>query len=208
MHESTSGPRPAEPAISLAEAKHTPGSAFHSRSGFLCVTIAPEVQGGGVKDVKFANAQNTLAQLLLEQGLRLTYTTAVVDGLLKQAGLGRVLRALNVTHPTHRWDEVRSLCMQFHVSLPLAEPMSERADKRVGAEAVKRAGGKVPATAEQFHLIEGFFRNSDGTSATVLSALFPGCSGVILQNSTQALLSINAFQGVCTDAQGQAADSY
>ena len=195
-----SGPRPVCPTLSLAAARSPSAHAFTSRRGLLCVTIMPEICGGGAKDDKWATAQNAMAQQFLEQGLRLPDATSLVDKLFQQAGLGRISRVLQITHPDQKWEETCKLCQQFSLTIPAVEPLSQRVSKKVQAEAARRQLGKTaPALAEHFILQEGFFRNADGTAARVLTTLLPGSSGVILMNSAQAAMSIEAFAGSSCD---------
>ena len=195
-----SGPHPLDPSLSLAAAVSPGVASFTNKRGLLSVNLMPEIIGGGAKDDKWAAAQTSLAQLCLEQGLKLAVATDLVDKLMKQAGLGRITRAMQVSHPDHRWEEVRKLCSQFQLALPPADPLSAKAHKRVQEEARRRQAARpAAALAEQFSLIDGFFRNADDTPANVLSTLLPGSSGIVLMNAAQAAASINSFSGTSTD---------
>ena len=186
-----SGPYPVDSGLTLAEGSTMHSRTFTTRSGLLCITVMPELRGGGAKDEKWLSAQTGLAQLCLEQGLRLPDATGLVDRLMRQAGLSRVARLLQLANPDQRWEEVRKLCSQHQFALPSTEPMQQRAQRRVNCRSLP--------LAEHFTLIEGYFRNDDNSPANVLTSLLPGCTGVILMNAAQAASAIDAFSGTSMD---------
>ena len=114
-----SGHRSMPPECSLAQARFDRTCrGFVKAGGWLKVTLAPEIIGGGVKDRKYADAQAGLAQFLLERGLPLNETSCLVDKVLPAAGMGRVLQLLKLSNQDNRWASFEALCKQFSIQCP------------------------------------------------------------------------------------------
>ena len=189
-----SGPLKPVGDLTLLQAILEPhAQAFVNRQGYLLVTLLPEVRGGGAKDEKFLDAQTRLAKEFLEHGLSLTVSSSLVDKLIQQAGLARVVKALSLSHPENRWRNILQLCQQFGLEVPQVQARFAKAEHKARAQAKSRPSAGPAVTASDVRLQEGFFKNADGSPAAILSALFPGCTGVCLQDPAEALQSIEAF---------------
>ncbi|CAE7650916.1 mspIM [Symbiodinium sp. CCMP2456] len=201
-----SGPRQVSPAVCLGQACQGPlPPGFVNKAGWLLISFMPETRGGGAKDIKYKTAQTDMAQLLLDQGLSLSQTTAIVDKLLPLAGLPRVQRVFDLSDPDHRWHQLQVLCKQFSVPVPEAVSGATKALMSTAAEATRRRIRAEPKPkAADFALLPGFFRNADGTPAAVLSQLMPGASGVYLCDSGDANRLLQDWAGNCNDELGLA----
>ena len=203
-HRMFSGPRPMPEDLSLSEAACGPTPpGFINSGGWLLVTFMPETRGGGANDAKFRAAQKDLAQLLLDKGVPLNSATGIVDKLLGAAGVARVQRALDLVEATNRWLQVQDLARQFAVVIPESMPGTDKALASTAAEAAKRrTKTESKVTASDFVLLPGFFKNADGTAATVLKQLMPGASGVFLCDGTEAPRLLSTWAGTCSDELG------
>ena len=113
-----SGHRAVDSSISLLQARYDKSAGgFVSRKGHLLVTLAPMLSGGGAKDRKYADTQAELAQFLLDQGMPLSESTALIDKI-PLAGLGRITQLLKPSNVDHRWSSFEALCRQFQVACP------------------------------------------------------------------------------------------
>ena len=203
-HRMYSGPRFLPDVLSLAAATTGPKpQGFINSGGWLLVTIMPETRGGGAKDAKFRDAQKDLAQLLLDRGVALNPATGIVDKLLSAAGVARVQRALDLTEATNRWLQIQDLARQFAVSIPESTPTTEKAFASTAAEAARRRSrAEAKVCASDFVLLPGFFKNADGTAATVLKQLMPGASGVFLCDGGEAPRLLSTWAGTCSGELG------
>ena len=195
-----SGPRPIPLDMTLAEAAlsvSAPG--FTRKTGELLITIMPTLRGGGSKDERYSQAQSGLAQLLMDRGVTLQQATEIVDRLLPAAGVPRVQRVLQLAHLDNKWEQLQALCRQFQVAIPHAEARSMKAERRVFAEAKRRAGGRPAIRARDYRIAPGFLFNEDGTAATLLRDLYPGCSGAVMLDFAEASSQIPSYLGVCHD---------
>ena len=193
-----SGPLKPCPLTSLLQASRDHlASGFVNRKGELLVTILPETRRGGAKDAKYHEAQSRVAKELLEHGVSLADSTLLVDRLMQQAGQARVTRVNALTNTDHRWQQLLQLFQQFHIEVPPLQPRQAKAEQKVRALAKSRASHMhQQVKAADVRLQEGYFYNADGTAASILLSLFPGCSGVCLQDPGEAVHSIEAFHSV------------
>ena len=203
-HRMYSGPRFLQEDLTLEAAATGPSPpGFLNSGGWLLVTIMPETRGGGAKDAKFRAAQKGLAQLLLDRGVPLNPATGIVDKLLGAAGVARVQRALDLTEATNRWLQLLDLARQFSVEIPESSPSTDKAFASTAAEATRRrAKPDSRVRAADFVLLPGFFKNADGTVATVLKQLMPGASGVFLCDGAEAPRLLSTWAGTCSDELG------
>ena len=199
-----SGPKQVEPELTLAEASLGPcPPGFRTKGGRLLISLMPETRGGGAKDQKYKDAQSGLAALLLDKGHSLPDVTLVTDKLLSLAGAARVQRVLDLIDSGNQWFQLQTLAKQFNVTLPEAQPRTARAAATVLHEASRRASQKPPQLhAGDFQLVPGYFRNTDGTPAKVLTKLLPGMSGVKLCDAGEAAKLIADFANSCADELG------
>ncbi|CAE7630128.1 unnamed protein product [Symbiodinium sp. CCMP2592] len=199
-----SGPKPVPSALTLLQARRGPvPPGFVNKAGWLLISYMPETRGGGAKDIKYQSAQTEVAQLLLEQGLSLSQTTAVVDRLLPLAGVPRLQRILDLSDAPNRWLQLQALCKQFSVSLPDTTSRSSRASTSTALEAQRRKAKAAPSpTASDFALQPGYFRNVDDSPAAVLTQLMPGASGVYLCDAAEAPRLLQDWSGTSADELG------
>ena len=195
-----SGPRPVSEDLSLAEARVGASCAWLNRKGRLLLTVQPRCSGGGAKDAKYIAAQTALAQTMLDRGMSLADASATVDKLLPKAGLSRVQRLVGIVQADNRWESLLQLANQFDVALPPTTSRVEKAAIKVQAAFRKRQQAKV--SAKDFQLQPHCFYNEDGTEATILTQLYPGCSGILLSDASEALQHIQAFQSHTLDELG------
>ena len=183
-----SGPLKPDPSTTMLEAICSPSQlAFKSRAGHVLITIFPETRGGGAKDEKYATCQTQLAKEFLEHGIGLADASALVDKLLPQAGQARVQRVLSLTQQDNRWHQVLQLCRQYEITLPVVTNRIQQAQQRVRAKAKARAQAQQQhVRADSFRIQEEFFFNADGSVATLLPQISPGCSGVVLMDAEEA----------------------
>ena len=71
-------------------------------------------------------------------------------------------------------------------------------------QAAFRKRQQARLSARDFTLQPHHWFNEDGTEATVLTQLYPGCSGILLADAAEALLHIQAFQSNTVDELGVA----
>ncbi|CAE7660264.1 mspIM [Symbiodinium sp. KB8] len=199
-----SGPKQVPPAMLLAHASQGPcAPGFVNKAGWLLVSFMPETRGGGAKDVKYKTAQTDMAQLLLDQGLSLSQTTAIVDKIMPLAGLPRIQRVFELTEADNRWMQFQALCKQFSVALPEVASGATKALMSTATEAARRRTRAEPQPkAADFALLPGFFRNSDDSPAAVLNQLMPGATGVYLCDATDAARLLQDWKGNSSDELG------
>eukprot|EP00439_Symbiodinium_sp_Y106_P041245 s380_g5.t1 len=198
-----SGPKQVPEALTLQGARQGPvPPGFLNSGGWLLVSVMPETRGGGAKDAKFRAIQTDLAQLFLDKGLSLGQTSASVDKLLNAAGVARLQRALDLSDATNRWLQIQELCRQFTVSLPDVPSGPSKAAAATSAEARRRLPKDSLAKACDFTLFPGFFKNSDGSAASVLSQLMPGASGVYMCDHAEAKRILSDWAGTNNDELG------
>ena len=180
--------------------EHSCASGCRPRAAGLCLlTLQPQLRGGGQKDQKYEKLLADLAQ----QGVTLADASSVVDKLMPQAGAARVQRALAITNPANRWQQITALCSQYGVLLPPTTARLDKAAKRTQQEAKRRAQARTPAQASDFQVQPGYCFLADGSEAVRLSSFFPGCSGALLIDAPAAAAHLSAAP--CIDCLGQSA---
>ena len=168
------------PERQLLQARYDPdGQGFVTKTGFLKVTLAPCLHGGGAKDRKYTEAQASLASFLLERGLPLSETSSLVDRVMPAAGMGRVQQLLKLTNLDNRWASFEALCQQFHIPCPPVDLQQDRIMRRVTQEARRKAQAGGVVSAKDKKLQSGFFRHSDDSPANLLCSPFPDSTGVV-----------------------------
>ena len=190
-----SGPRRMEPSCTLLQARFDKSSSgFITRRGFLKVTLAPQLSGGGAKDRKYMEAQTSLAQFLLDRGMALSEASAVTDKIMPAAGVGRITQLLRMAHGDSKWDHFEALCKQFHIPCPPVDSRMDKVQRRVMAEAKRRSATQRPISARDYTLQPGYFYHGDGTPANILPCPYPDSSGVVLCDLQEARSHLDARQ--------------
>ena len=195
-----SGPHAMDPVCTLLQARYDPSClSFVTRRGFLKVSLAPFLSGGGAKDRKYVDAQTSLAQFLLDRGMALPEATLITDKLMPAAGVGRVTQLLKMAHGDAKWGQFESLCRQFHVPCPPVDTRLDRIQRRVMAEAKKKQQSQRPVSAKDYTLQPGFFFHEDGSPANILDSPYPDSSGVVLCDAPEARTHLESRQHCSSD---------
>ena len=191
-----SGPKPVPPEITLAQAfAEGKSTASFAKRGHLRVTYIPQCRGGGQKDLKYSEAQTTVAQIFMAHGHNLVEPSRLTDKVLSLGGLPRVSRLAQLAHEAHQWQELQSLCSRRGIEIPPAVSLADKAGQAVRREAAKRGSKAALPAAKDFLLQAEFFRTEADEPAVVLKELFPGCTGVHLADAASALSLIRSFHG-------------
>ena len=105
-------------------------------------------------------------------------SATMVDRLMPEAGVARIQRVLGLANADNRWQQLLSLCHQFHVPVPPSSSRLERAAKRTQQEPAPKAA--------DCQVQPGYCLQEDGSAAPLLSEFFPGSTGVLLVDSSEA----------------------
>eukprot|EP00438_Fugacium_kawagutii_P010594 Skav235951 [mRNA] locus=scaffold530:61453:65787:- [translate_table: standard] len=158
----------------------------------LKVHMVYQLSGGGPPGTKpkpdaVVKAKSELAKLFLDLGCDLQSTMQAVDQLIKRGGLTAVNAALRKRDPANKLESLTELANSLDVKMPNhnhAALQRENANKK----RLTNLQQQHPITncASAYTIKPGFFKNEDGSDATVLTSLQHSACGAFLCDASKA----------------------
>eukprot|EP00438_Fugacium_kawagutii_P010707 Skav212509 [mRNA] locus=scaffold2713:134609:139813:+ [translate_table: standard] len=168
--------------------------------------VALRLTGGGgskppTNKQDFAKmVESNVANMLLDYDLHLPQIPAAVTKLLDKHGMSQVHQTLNTASNGKKHELFRDLCRQADVKLPSGGPRrSLTQGSYTKLQERKQLKAALAVDPGHYQLKVGFFRNSDGTAATLLTQFSPHANGILMTNTQTAQEWANVFTTLATD---------
>ena len=164
----------------LAERKLHPGT--------VIIQIMLPILGGGMssKQEFHKMVEAGAAALFLEHGLQIAQVPGAITKLIDHVGLQRLHHIVHGEGGKLKHQSFEAACKAAEIALPNTNKLSMIKAKYQKTTVKKQNSKAMQFDPDQYHLKDGFFRNSDDTQATILQQFSPQSSGVILLGIQQA----------------------
>ena len=177
----------------LAERKLHPGT--------VVIYVGLPILGGGAssKQEFHKMVEAGAATMFLEHGLQVAQIAPATTKLLDHIGLQRLHHILHGEGGKLKHQSFVAACRAADIPLPEVTKTSVVKAKFQKTSSRKQQSKEMQFDPEQYHLKDGFFRNSDDTQAMVLQQFSPQASGVIMLGVQQATDWLTATTALSLD---------
>eukprot|EP00438_Fugacium_kawagutii_P019406 Skav220302 [mRNA] locus=scaffold3050:48201:61061:- [translate_table: standard] len=168
--------------------------------------VALRLTGGGppkppTNKQDFAKlVESNLANMLLEYDFHLPQIPSTVTKVLDKFGMSHVHQLLTQQNPSKKHEQFRELCRQADIKLPSGGPRRSMVQGTyTKLQERKQLKAALAVDPGHYQLKVGFFRNTDGTAANLLTQFSPHANGILMTNTQTAQEWANVFTTLATD---------
>ena len=175
---------------------------FVKASMGICITVVPEVRGGGAKDENLQLAVSRFASTCLERGISLDNASAASQALVQRAGAKACLNAFQSGDANATWGALQTLAQLHSVEWPAGDNRTEKAAKRIQrAIRRKKLQTSLTASASAFRLDPSVWLGMDEMPVQLLERIELHATGLFFTDPHESSRDdLALWEGINSDA--------